>query len=209
MPESIPAPEPDEGEPRRKPLSRSLRFQILRRDNHACRYCGATAPDVKLTVDHVVPVALGGSDDPTNLVAACQGCNAGKDATPPDAEVVADVAQDAARWAAAMALAAKAAQTRAEEERAYRQRFLDHWQSWTFGNSGSTLTLPSNWRSSINRFREAGLTPDLLEECVTIAMRSPVSSYKTFRYMCGVAWRKVSDLQEAAHEILADPEASA
>lgn len=204
MSHSIPADEPEVTEPRRQPLSRSLRFQILRRDNHACRYCGAAAPDAKLTVDHVVPVALGGTDDPANLVTACQGCNAGKDATPPDAKVVADVAQDAARWAAAMQLAAQAAKARADEHRAYRQRFLDHWREWTFG--GSTIDLPDTWRSSVDRFREAGLTGDLLEECITIAMRSQVPASRTFRYMCGVAWRKVSEIQDAAREILATDE---
>ena len=30
-------------------VSKRLRFEILRRDNHACRYCGQMAPDVKLT----------------------------------------------------------------------------------------------------------------------------------------------------------------
>lgn len=57
-------------------LSKRVRFEILKRDDHACHYCGATAPDVVLHVDHVVPVALGGSDNPDNLVTACQGCNA-------------------------------------------------------------------------------------------------------------------------------------
>ena len=48
------------------------RHQLLRRDNHACRYCGRSAPEVPLTVDAVVPEALGGSHkDPANLVAAC------------------------------------------------------------------------------------------------------------------------------------------
>ncbi len=36
------------------------------------------APDVEITVDHVVPVALGGSDEPSNLAAACDACNGGK-----------------------------------------------------------------------------------------------------------------------------------
>ena len=53
-------------------VSKRTRFEVLRRDNHTCRYCGQSAPDVKLTVDHVLPVALGGHDDPTNLVAACK-----------------------------------------------------------------------------------------------------------------------------------------
>jgi 5-methylcytosine-specific restriction endonuclease McrA len=34
-----------------KPIPRRLRFEILRRDGHTCRYCGAQAPDVPLTVD--------------------------------------------------------------------------------------------------------------------------------------------------------------
>lgn len=56
-------------------VSKRIRFEVLRRDNYTCRYCGGSAPDVKLTVDHVMPVALG---DPTNLVTACKDCNAGK-----------------------------------------------------------------------------------------------------------------------------------
>lgn len=44
-------------------VSTRLRYEILRRDNHQCRYCGGTAPDVKLTIDHVIPETLGGNDD--------------------------------------------------------------------------------------------------------------------------------------------------
>lgn len=34
------------------PVSKRLRYEVLRRDSHTCRYCGGAAPDVKLTVDH-------------------------------------------------------------------------------------------------------------------------------------------------------------
>jgi 5-methylcytosine-specific restriction endonuclease McrA len=66
-------------------VSKRARYEVLRRDNHTCRYCGGKAPDVALTVDHVTPVALGGTDGPGNLVAACRDCNAGKAASHPDA----------------------------------------------------------------------------------------------------------------------------
>lgn len=89
-------------------VTKRTRFEVLRRDNHSCRYCGATAPDVKLTVDHVVPLALGGSDEPSNLVAACSACNSGKSSTSPDAAVVADVAADALKWSRAIQAAAAA-----------------------------------------------------------------------------------------------------
>ncbi|MGW0904953.1 HNH endonuclease [Streptomyces sp. NPDC002853] len=74
-------------------VSKRLRYEILRRDNHACRYCGATAPNVKLNVDHVIPTSLGGSDKPDNLVTSCSPCNAGKTSSLPDAQPVADVDQ--------------------------------------------------------------------------------------------------------------------
>lgn len=80
-------------------VSKRLRYEILRRDHHACRYCGAKAPDVKLNVDHVIPQALGGSDAPTNLVTACADCNGGKTSSMPGAEAVADVDQQAFRSA--------------------------------------------------------------------------------------------------------------
>lgn len=59
-------------------MKKGLRFEIFRRDNFTCRYCGSQPPDVVLEVDHVVPRVDGGSDDPLNLVTACHGCNRGK-----------------------------------------------------------------------------------------------------------------------------------
>ena len=88
-------------------VSKRTRFEVLRRDNYTCRYCGASAPEVQITVDHVVPVALGGSDDPTNLACACWACNSGKASTKPDEQTVADVSEDAIRWAKAMQSAAE------------------------------------------------------------------------------------------------------
>lgn len=55
-----------------------VRFRVLERDNFRCVYCGATAEQARLVIDHVVSVADGGSNDESNLVAACEECNAGK-----------------------------------------------------------------------------------------------------------------------------------
>ena len=64
----------------RKPLSKKLRFEVFKRDKFTCQYCGAQAPDVTLEVDHIEPVAEGGTNDITNLVTACVSCNRGKGA---------------------------------------------------------------------------------------------------------------------------------
>lgn len=65
---------------KREAIGARLRFEVLRRCNFACYYCGvAAALGVRvLHVDHVIPVDLGGTNDPWNLVAACWDCNAGK-----------------------------------------------------------------------------------------------------------------------------------
>lgn len=59
-------------------IGKKTRFEIFKRDNFTCKYCGAKAPTVPLHVDHITPVSKGGSNELTNLVTACQPCNAGK-----------------------------------------------------------------------------------------------------------------------------------
>lgn len=70
----------------RKPISKRERFAILQRHSFTCVYCGARAPDVRLELDHAVPLAAGGPDDALNLVPACVDCNAGKADKPFGAE---------------------------------------------------------------------------------------------------------------------------
>lgn len=43
-----------------------------------CHYCGASG--VPMELDHVIPRARGGCDDPQNLVVACIACNTDKGA---------------------------------------------------------------------------------------------------------------------------------
>lgn len=64
----------------RKPISNKLRFEVFKRDDFTCQYCGAKAPDAVLHVDHIHPVAEGGTNDITNLITACSDCNLGKGA---------------------------------------------------------------------------------------------------------------------------------
>jgi hypothetical protein len=62
----------------REALSLKSRFDIFKRDNFTCRYCGACGDDVKLEVDHVTPVSAGGTNHHENLATACFECNRGK-----------------------------------------------------------------------------------------------------------------------------------
>lgn len=187
---------------RAKELKR-LRFEVLRRDNHACRYCGATAPEARLTVDHVTPVALGGSDEPTNLVTACADCNSGKSSVPASAPTVADVAADALRWATAMEQAHKIARKSAKERARRHVAFLDQmWEPWKYEHKGETRTfdLPPDWQDSLDRFYEAGISDEEIYGAVHTAMTR--RNRDPFRYMCAIIWRWISERQEIATEIV-------
>ena len=56
---------------KRKAISKKLRFEVFKRDNFTCQYCGRTAPDVVLEVDHIKAVKNGGTNDIMNLVTSC------------------------------------------------------------------------------------------------------------------------------------------
>lgn len=113
-------------------ISRRLRFEILRRDAHTCRYCGAQAPDATLTIDHVVPITLGGSDEPSNLVAACADCNSGKSSIHPGAPLVADVAADALRWRRAIEMASLEFTAERELVDSLVEQWQEAWERWSY-----------------------------------------------------------------------------
>jgi hypothetical protein len=80
----------------REQIGPRLRFEVLRRCNFACYYCGIPAAmGLKvLHIDHVIPVSLGGTNRFDNLVAACWDCNAGKTNGVPTDELIQRVRND-------------------------------------------------------------------------------------------------------------------
>lgn len=175
-------------------VSKRLRFEVLKRDNHTCRYCGASAPDVKLAVDHVTPVALGGTDLPTNLVTACVDCNSGKTSTASSDYLVADIKEGALRHAE---LAREAYKVLVEQQ-GKRNDYIDEWvDAWTAGDD-----VPSDWRKSIARWFEMGVPIDIPVDAAEIACASSKWFKGTgrFSYMCGIVWRQVQAVTDLASE---------
>lgn len=56
-------------------MKRALRKGALRDCNQRCVYCATRLDQRTATLDHVVPLARGGANDPGNLVVACAPCN--------------------------------------------------------------------------------------------------------------------------------------
>jgi hypothetical protein len=63
---------------KRKAISKTIRFEVFKRDSFTCQYCGKAAPDALLVIDHIKPVSKGGDNNIVNLVTSCDACNSGK-----------------------------------------------------------------------------------------------------------------------------------
>jgi len=61
-----------------RPISGSIRFEVLRRASFRCESCGISAEEKSIEVDHIHPKSLGGKDDLSNYQALCFSCNAAK-----------------------------------------------------------------------------------------------------------------------------------
>jgi len=62
----------------RTPFTKSIRHEVLKKDDYKCVECGATKEERCLHVDHIIPISRGGTDELDNLQTLCEGCNLAK-----------------------------------------------------------------------------------------------------------------------------------
>ena len=58
-------------------VTATIKQQVFARANYRCEYCQTSHRLVVMpsTIEHVIPIALGGTDEPENLAAACYRSN--------------------------------------------------------------------------------------------------------------------------------------
>lgn len=183
-----------------KNVTKRLRFEIFRRDGFRCRYCGLPAAETGegLTIDHVIPKALGGTNEPGNLVTACKDCNSGKTSSGPDEAHVAQVADDALRWAAAVRQVHDDAQGDLHRFEKDVRAFARYW------SEESDEPLPGGWKASVREFLAQGLSrADLLHYVDTASNVDRLRGEDArFRYFCGCCWNVITDRQKRAMELV-------
>lgn len=54
--------------------------QIKEKYNYSCLCCGKSEPEIKLTVDHVIPLKMNGAHNISNIQPLCKSCNCKKNA---------------------------------------------------------------------------------------------------------------------------------
>lgn len=181
-------------------VSRALRFEILRRDQFRCHYCGVTPEQSELHVDHVVPQALGGTNDPSNLVTACAECNGGKAGRTLAEPVVAEVDEKAQRYALAVEQAIEERRQVLASEKQVQDDFRAIWDTWQ-----PAQPLPAGFGRTVHQIMRAGLEWEDVIDSIEIAMSKQKlfgEDYPRFKYFRGVCNRKIEAIRKRADDIM-------
>ncbi len=170
-------------------ISPKTRFEVFKRDNFTCRYCGRKTPNVVLEIDHVIPKSQGGTDELENLVTSCWECNRGKGKT-----LVSEVAEVASPHDRAVLLLelerqlqeynTVKARVRHRENEDIRM-LLAYWDELAFG---AARKFPSE--VSLRMFLRYIPREDIMD-AMEIAMESQ-GDWRGVKYLYGILhnWRK-------------------
>lgn len=175
---------------KRKSISKSLRFEIFKRDGFTCQYCGSHPPKIILHVDHIHPVSKGGLNDMDNLITSCAPCNLGK-----SAKELNDVP---------ISLKEKADSTKEMEAKiiGYQKIFNDKRLRLeaeatkvcdVYEAFNSQYTLTESAMISVKKFIEKIGLYETIEAMEIACTARHVNTRKTFKYFCGICWRKVGE----------------
>jgi hypothetical protein len=87
----------------------------------------------------------------------------------------------------------------------FSDEFEEHWNRYTFDATGERVPLPADWRDSVERWLEHGLTLRELHRYIDRTMAAPRSGPGGhFRYLAGCAWGELTDRQEMARRLIED-----
>ncbi|RSX44676.1 HNH endonuclease [Bifidobacterium castoris] len=183
-------------------VSKRLRFEVLRRDGMECHYCHRK--DVPLTVDHVIPQALGGPSTAENLVACCRDCNIGKTSINPDEPLVAGVSEQAEAFREALAEAKAVVASDFLWEQEYMDRVRDLWEDATSLDDEYCLPMPVTWRSTARYWGQIGVPRAFLEYAFGIAKERydshRLTAKKAFAYASGIVGNRMEEAARLARE---------
>lgn len=169
-------------------ISKKTRFDVFKRDQFQCAYCGAHPSEtVLLEVDHIHPVAEGGTNDIDNLVTACWDCNRGK-----GVGLLSSVPQSIEDKAAMVA--EREGQIRAYYEILELRKERRDEELWSvaeiFMERFVEDSIHKDRLVSIRMFLER-LNVFAVRDAMEIACARKYSTAAAFKYFCGICWNKI------------------
>ena len=171
----------------RIPIKKSLRFNVFKRDEFACQYCGATPPNAVLEVDHIHPVSRGGKNVIDNLITACFDCNRGK-----GAGLLSSLPESIADKAAL--IAEKLEQIKAfdrllKSKRRHEEKHIDEVQD-AFEMHFEGYYFSAKFRESVRLFLQNIPAHSLVDYMNLACTRIPRRD-AAIKYFCGICWRVI------------------
>lgn len=184
-------------------LSKKIRFEVFKRDDFTCMYCGRKTPDVVLEIDHIIPRAEGGDDDIQNLVTSCFECNRGKGATPLDKVKTRDDLEEDLYLLAERELQIreyrKILQSKRNREDSDISKLSQYWSERSEGKYSLTEQGQQSLKSFLKDFM-----PEQIKEAIDIAYSKITIPEQRFKYMCGILhnWRRDKIERGSSSDIL-------
>lgn len=180
----------------RKSISKKLRFEVFKRDNFKCGYCGKTiSENVILEVDHIIPVSKGGENNILNLMTSCFDCNRGKsknllsnknDLSKNNIERFSKIKEHKEQINAYLKFIL------------HKEKVLDEICSLAIkpmielGN----CDLPTGWKNSVKYFINKIGFVDVYKSSQITLSKNKVYSNKKFNYFCGICHLKIKQLEQ-------------
>ena len=176
----------------RKPISKRLRFEIFKRDEFKCQYCGITPPAGILEIDHITPVSKGGNNRSENLITACFDCNRGK------SDVLLSSLPSTVNQKADL-IAEKLAQLKAYErliksKRKHEEKQIDEVEE-TFRIYFNGYSFTPKFRQSVRTFVR-NIPTHIVVDSMSIAGSKISDPDRTIKYFCGICWRLIRKSKE-------------
>jgi len=181
--------------PKRKAIPKKTRFEILKRDSFTCQYCGRKSPDVVLNIDHITPVASGGTNAMSNLITSCFDCNSGKGKRELSDDTI---------------VAKQRAELELQQERVNQIKLMSEWQTSLLNVGNATVDAINDIiidMSGIGMSKRGKLIAKswVKKHDVRPLMEATVKSFEQY-FIDDDSWGKAFDMIPRIASILSQPE---
>lgn len=174
----------------RKPISKTQRFEVFKRDGFVCQYCGAHPPSVILEIDHIKAVSAGGSGEIDNLLTSCFECNRGKGVRALSA-IPDSISARAERILEGEAQIAAYEKIQKQRRRRQAKQIREIEKIYTAAFPGWGLT--PKFLETIRIQFMPRLAPGEILDAMTIAVMRIPDHDRAIKYFCGVCWGKIRE----------------
>lgn len=176
-------------------MGNRIRFDVFKRDNFTCQYCGKTPPNAILEIDHINPRSNNGENDMSNLITSCFECNRGKGKN---------------KLTAIPKTLYETAQIKAEKEKqlvAYNkllllidkrldksiERFYEHMDD-IGARQGKEDFKRSCLRTFFERLPEVEVIAAFDISWDRFLIQGTYDSWRLYKYFCGICWNKIKGI---------------